>query len=292
MEAFNIVVEQLENYWTGFVRLLPQIGFALVTIFITAFLASFAGRILSFILGSVRMRSALKDLLRTLFSVVIWIVGLLLAAVIIFPSITPAQLIGALGVGSIAVGLAFRDIFENFMSGIMIMARKPMRIGDIIEINDIQGRVEEITIRDTHVRKLDDELVLLPNSMIFKNAVSIKTDKAERRHEVVVGVAYGENAAQAKDLILKAVEGVDTINTNRGVEVYATQFGSSSIDFVVRWWAGSTPQEMHKTRSDVIISIKAALDDANIEIPFPYRTLTFTKPLQIANAEKRPDSAA
>lgn len=229
------------------------------------------------------MRLALKDLLRTLLGVAVWIVGLLLAAVVVFPSITPAQLVGALGVGSIAVGLAFRDIFENFMSGIMIMARKPMRIGDVIEVNDIEGQVEEITIRDTHIRRLDDELVLLPNSMIFKNAVSIKTDRPERRHEIVVGVAYGEDAERARSVILEAVQGLEIISATRGVDVFAREFNSSSIDFTVRWWAGSRPRDMHETRSAVVLTIKAALDREKIEIPFPYRTLTFKHPLEVTS---------
>jgi len=242
--------------------------------------------LLSALLGNVRMRSALKDLLATLLGVTVWIFGVLLAAVIVFPSVAPGQLVGALGVGSIAIGLAFRDIFENFMSGIMIMARKPMRMGDIIEVNDIQGRVEEITIRDTHIRKLDDELVLLPNSVVFKNAVTIKTDKNARRYEIVVGVAYGEDASKARTIILKAVQGVESINKDRDVEVYAREFGSSSINFTVRWWAGAEPRDMHQTRSDVILAIKAALDDENVEIPFPYRTLMFKEPLPIGRPQK------
>jgi len=230
------------------------------------------------------MRRALVDLFETLTGIVVWIVGILIAATILFPSVTPAQLIGALGIGGIAIGLAFKDIFENFMAGIMIMIRKPMRIGDVIEVEDVEGKVEEITIRDTYVREMSGELILLPNAYLFTNPVEIKTDRPQRRYDLVVGVAYDEDAAEAREVIEKAVKAVTSIDTDKGVDVFAREFGSSSIDFTVRWWAGSKPRDMHETRSDIVIAIKAALDEAGIEIPFPYRTLTFKEPLPLARA--------
>lgn len=281
MAPFAALNAQLQGYWIGFLTLLPQIGVAIVVLVLTWALASFAGRIARAGLNTARLRRALVELIQTLLAALIWILGLLLAATIIFPSITPSQLLGALGVGGIAVGLAFRDIFENFMAGIMIMARKPMRLGDTIEVNGIIGRVEEITMRDTYVRKLSNELALLPNSVLFKNPVDVLTDRDTRRYEITVGVAYGADAATARDVIQQSVEQVDGLDRDQGVEVYAREFGSSSIDFTVRWWAKSTMQQMHETRSHVVLAIKAALDDAAIEIPFPYRTLTFAEPLRI-----------
>ena len=294
MDFIQPLSKQLYNYWIGFIKLLPQLGLALIVIILTAILASYAGRLVKYLLNTARMRPALTDLIQTLAGVAVWVLGLLFVATILFPSVTPAQAFGALGIGGIAIGLAFRDIFENFMAGVMIMVRKPMRIGDTIEVNDILGRVEQITIRDTYIRKLSNELILVPNSMLFKNAVDIKTDRDLRRYDIVVGVAYGENADEARDVIQQAVESVEGIKKDKGVEVYAREFASSSIDYTVRWWAGSTQLEMHQFRSKVVLAIKAALNKADIEIPFPYRTLTFSEPLQLhspakANGSSKPD---
>ena len=283
MEFLDPALNQLEAYWVNFLKLLPQIGLAILVLTATAIMSKFSGRLAYWLLGGVRTRPALREAVRALIGVGVWVVGVLLAAVVVFPSVTPAQFVGALGIGGIAIGLAFRDMFENFMAGFMIMIRRPMRMGDTVEVNGIVGRVEEITLRDTYLRKPDDELAMLPNSMIFKNAVRVLTDRERRRYEIVVGVAYDEDAAQARQVIERAVNEVASVT---GVEVFAREFGASSIDFLVRWWARSDLRSMHQSRSDVVIAVKAALDEAGIEIPYPYRTLTFKGPTPFAEAHQ------
>ena len=291
MKFFDPLINQLQTIWVGLVQTIPQLVLALIVVAATWLLARLLSRTARAAARKARTRRALSDLIQTLTAILIWVVGILIAATILFPSLTPAELIGALGIAGIAVGLAFKDIFENFMAGIMIMIRKPMRIGDVIEVEDTVGKVEEITIRDTYIREMSGELVLVPNSYLFKNPVEIKTDRDQRRYELIVGVAYGENAGECRELIEKTASGIDGIDTDKGVEVYATAFGASSIDFRVRWWAKSTPRDMHQTRSDMVIAIKAALDDAGIEIPFPYRTLTFNEPLPVEMSTKSTGSS-
>jgi small conductance mechanosensitive channel len=88
-------------------------------------------------------------------------------------------------------------------------------------------------------------------------------------------VAYSEDVAQARSVIRDAVEQCESVSENNDIQVFARDFGSSSIDFEVCWWSGSTPLEQRQSRDEVLESIKKSLDDAGIEIPFPYRTLTF-----------------
>jgi small-conductance mechanosensitive channel len=293
MKFFDPLISQLQTIWVGFVQMIPQLVLALIVIAVTWLLARLLSRTAKIAARKARTRRALSDLIQTLAGILVWILGILIAATILFPSLTPAELIGALGIAGIAVGLAFKDIFENFMAGIMIMIRKPMRIGDVIEVEDTSGKVEEITIRDTYIREMSGELILVPNSYLFKNPVEILTDQELRRYELIVGVAYGENAGECRELIEKTAAGIDGIDTGKGVEVYATAFGASSIDFRVRWWAKSTPRDMHQTRSNMVIAIKAALDEAGIEIPFPYRTLTFSEPLPLEmSGDAAPDDSA
>ncbi|WP_421788118.1 mechanosensitive ion channel family protein [Hyphobacterium sp.] len=291
MKFFDPLFSQLQTIWVGFVQMIPQLLLALIVVAVTGLLARLFSRMARLAARKARTRRALSDLVQTLTGILVWILGILIAATILFPSLTPAELIGALGIAGIAIGLAFKDIFENFMAGIMIMIRKPMRIGDVIEVEDTSGKVEEITIRDTYIREMSGELVLVPNSYLFKNPVEILTDRELRRYELIVGVAYGENAGECRDLIEKTAAGVDGIDAGKGVEVYATEFGASSIDFRVRWWADSAPRTMHQTRSNMVIAIKAALDEAGIEIPFPYRTLTFAEPLPVEMQGSGKDSS-
>lgn len=267
--------EQLQSMGEGFIQTLPSLAIALLIILVTWIVARFAVRISDMIVGRTDIRASLKNLIDTLVKLAIWVIGLFIAAVIVMPGLTFASLLAGLGIGAVAIGFAFQDIFENFFAGILIMLREKMRIGDVIECEGITGKVEHITLRETHVRKLSGELTVVPNSILFKNPVEILTDLEQRRHEVVVGVSYDTDLDQAADVIRRAVENADDVLATKGVDIFAQEFNSSSVDFLVRWWAGATPRAGWETKDRVVRAIKAALDDAGIEIPFPYVTHTF-----------------
>jgi small-conductance mechanosensitive channel len=289
MNFFTPLYEKFESMWVNFVQLLPLLGIAFFELILTWIFAAILSRVLRKSLSKSKIRKSLSELFVTLLKVVIWTSGILIAVTILFPSLTAGKLLAALGLGSVAVGLAFKDIFENFFAGILIMLRKPMRIGDFIECEGIEGKVELISVRETYLRKTDDQLVLVPNSFLFKNPLSILTDFELRRFDIVVGVAYGEDVAKAQAIIASAVKSLDKIENDKPIEVYAREFNSSSIDFTVRWWAESTPLGMHQSRDQVVTAIKEALDKENIEIPFPYRTLTFKEPLSIEKVAQSSD---
>ena len=269
------------------VALVPNLIAAIIALALTFAIAAGVTRLAGRLFRRTRMRPSLQSAMVTLISIGVWVFGLLVAATILFPNLTPTKLLAGLGLGSIAVGLAFKDIFENFLAGILILIRQPMRIGDDIECEEVSGRVEEISIRDTYLRKRSGELILVPNSYLYKNPTRILTDRPERRIELTIGVAYGEDVDAARDVIRAAVEGLETVNSDERIDVLAKEFNSSSVDFMVRWWTGSTPIEEHRSRDEAVAAIKAALDAAGIEIPFPYRTLTFKQPLAL----ERPDAA-
>lgn len=281
MTAIDILAKQLWGMWAGFVALVPNMVIALVILLITWVVSRIARRIVDRVTGKASIRESLKQLIHTVVSIGVWVIGLVIAATVVLPGLTPASLVAGLGVGTIAIGFAFQDFFQNFLAGILIMVRKKMRIGDIIECEGIIGRVEHVSLRETHVRKLSNELTIVPNSTLFKNPVEILTDGAQRRHEIVVGVSYDTDLEQARDVIRAAMEGIDIIDQDRRIDIFAREFNSSSIDFLVRWWAGSKPYDMHDSRDRVVRAIKAALDKAGIEIPFPYVTHTFKTPVPL-----------
>ncbi|QPD00414.1 mechanosensitive ion channel family protein [Qipengyuania soli] len=266
----------------GFVESLPALAIAVFVLFLTWITARFAVRISDMLVGRTDIRASLKTLVDTLVRLSIWVFGIFVAAVVVIPELTPASLLAGLGIGAVAIGFAFQDIFENFLAGVLIMVREKMRIGDVIECEGITGKVEHINMRETHVRKLSGELTIVPNSILFKNPVKILTDVDQRRHEIVVGVSYDTNLDHAADIIRRAVEGVDVVLASKGVDIFAHEFNASSVDFLVRWWAGSTPRSGWESKDKVVRAIKSALDEAHIEIPFPYITHTFKETVPVS----------
>lgn len=281
MDTIEILKQQLLDLAKATVEHTPNIIAAAVLLTITWLAAKLARRVATKLMPGSGEQRSLTIAIRKILTIVVWIGGIAMTAVVLFPSVKPSSLIAGLGLGSVAIGFAFKDIFENFFAGMLILFRQPFRIGDHIEVDDINGRIEKITIRDTVVRQTDGQPVIIPNSLLFKNPVTVRTDMDRRRTQVICGVGYGEDVGKTRDVITRAVEGADSVLRDQPIQVFAHEFGASSVDFDIRWWTGSEPGDIRRSRDEVISRIKMALDDAGIEIPFPYRTLTFSEPLPL-----------
>ncbi|MBC2776422.1 mechanosensitive ion channel family protein [Parasphingopyxis marina] len=281
----TILRDQLGDMAEGFIRMLPQLAVGIVILLLTWLVAKGGRKIARKLTGTTEIRPSLLTLIETFVTIAIWIVGVFATAAIILPGVTPGSILAGLGLGAVAIGFAFQDIFENFFAGILIMLREKMRIGDVIECEGISGKVEAINLRETYIRKLSNEVTVVPNAMLFKNPVEIFTDAPGRRHEVVAGVSYDTDLDEAARVIEDAVRSCEKIDADRGIDVFAKEFNSSSVDFLVRWWSGSKPRDGHESRDAVVRAIKRALDEAGIEIPFPYVTHTFKQAVPLESAE-------
>jgi len=118
--------------------------------------------------------------------------------------------------------------------------------------------------------------------VLFKNPVTVRTDRDVRRVTIICGVAYDEDLDAARQVIADAVAACSTVRQgDLTIQVFEQEFADSSINFEVTWWTGATPVEVRKSKDEVVSGVKRGLDDAGIEIPFPNRTLTFKEPLKL-----------
>ncbi|AOL23490.1 Small-conductance mechanosensitive channel [Erythrobacter litoralis] len=283
MQIIDILQNQTSEMTAGLIASLPSVAIGLVVIVLTWIVSKGAGRIAGALVGKAELRPSLRSLIDRLVRLGVWLGGLLTAAIVMIPDLSPASLVAGLGVGSVAIGFAFKDIFENFLAGVLIMLRKKMRVGDTIECEGVLGTVEHIALRETYIRHFSGELTIMPNSMLFMNPVEIWTDQDVRRYDVMVGVAYDTDLDAADAAIRKAIEGVDNVVDDKPIQILAHEFNSSSVDFHVRWWAPSTGAATIENRDQVIRAIKRELDAAGIEIPFPYITHTFKEQVPLGS---------
>lgn len=279
--------DTVSSIWKDFLAHLPLIGAGVLVLVGTAVIAKLFDAVSRRLLAKTRLRESLQALLERILYITIWAIGLIVSAMVVLPGLTPTKALAGLGLSSIAIGFAFKDIFENFFAGILILWRFPFEVDDFIECDSIRGRVEDITVRNTLIRRTSGELVVVPNATIFKNPVDVLTNRNVRRVTILCGVAYGEDIDEARSVIESALDKCESVDTSQPVQVFAHEFGSSSIDFELAWWTDPTPLGYRRSRDEVITQVKRALDDAGIEIPFPYRTLTFKEPLSIGR--QRPD---
>ncbi len=278
----KILVRTISDVWLDFLSHIPFLLAGFLILVITWLFAQLMSSISKRILLRARLRRSLKELLIRLVTISVWLLGLLLTAMVVFPGLTPAKAIGGLGVASLAIGFAFKEVFENFFAGILLLWRFPMEPGDYIECQGIMGRIEDITVRMTTIRQVTGELTVVPNSFLFKNPLDILTGIPKRRTGIVVGIGYDEDVTGAVNVIEDALRNCATIAGDKPVQVFPQGFGNSSIDIEVVWWTDPDPVDLRRSRGEVVTAIKQALDKHEIEIPFPHRTLVFKNAIEVA----------
>ena len=283
--AVHSVWGTLSDVWAGFTGQLPLMLAGLLVLVLTALGASLTRGVLTHFLSRSKLRRSLIELFQQVSYVSVWVLGLLLTAMIVFPGVTPTKALGGLGLLSVAVGFAFRDIFENFFAGVLLLWQFPFEPGDYIECEGTLGHVERVTIRMTTIRTVTDELVVVPNSLLFKNPVNVLTSRPRRRATLMVGVAYEVDVAAAVEVIKETLTKCETVSDDDPVQVFAHEFGDSSVNIEVAWWCASTPLGVRHSVAEVLPAIKKALEDNDMEIPFPYRTLVFKQPVEVNQAE-------
>jgi len=263
----GMILEKVDSWVDGFIRLLPNIGIAILLVFIFYFVAKFIGRLVE--KGAAkRDRKNLGLMLGGFAKYAIMIIGVVLGMTIIVPSLKPGDLIAGLGVSSVAIGFAFKDILQNWLAGLLILIRQPFEIKDQIEVGGFEGTVEKIETRATIIRTYAGERIVIPNNQIYTNSVKVKTAHDIRRSHYDIGIGYGDDLDEAIEILQKAVSEVEGINKEKGVEVLPWDLAASWVTLRVRWWTESQRSDVVKTMVKVISTIKRSLDDAKIDMPY------------------------
>lgn len=206
--------------------------------------------------------------------------GLLRATVLVLGVAMAASQLGVdisaflagLGVVGIAVGFAAQETVANMIAGFLIFWDRPFRIGDYISTQNLYGEVKDITMRTTRIRTRENTFVVIPNKQIIGDTLVNHSMYGETRVNVPVGIAYKENIAQARAVLLEAVAGLEGVIPSPPPDVVAVKLGDSSVDLLVRVWIEHAYDE-RPVFFRVIEASKVALDAAGIEIPFPHLQL-------------------
>ncbi|MDP5338815.1 MAG: mechanosensitive ion channel family protein, partial [Nodularia sp. (in: cyanobacteria)] len=205
------------------------------------------------------------------------LVGLFISLSIVFPSLKASDLVQLLGISGVAIGFAFRDILQNFLAGILILLTEPFQINDQIVFKNFEGTVENIETRATTIRTYDGRRIVIPNSELFTNSVTVNTAFENRRLEYDVGVGYGDDLDWTKQLMLEAMYSVDVVLKDPPPDVLVMELADNSVNIRARWWI-QPPRwsDALDSRDQVISAIKQKLYVENgIDLPYPTRQILF-----------------
>ncbi len=181
--------------------------------------------------------------------------------------------LAGLGVAGFTIGFALQDISKNFISGILILLRQPFRIGDAVELSGYEGKVTDITLRDTVIQTWDGEVVILPNASVYAEPIKNFSGLQHRRRTLKVGIGYEVDLETAQEKILEAVKSVEGVSAEPEPMVLAKEFGVSEIVLSVYFWVDQTQFSMLKIPSDVIRAIKNVAERESIHIPYPMQVI-------------------
>ena len=201
------------------------------------------------------------------------IFGGLVALSTVFPTFTANNLVQTLGIGGVAVGFAFKDIFQNFLAGVIILVSRPFKIGDAIAVKGFEGTVEDIQTRATMLRTYDNQRIVIPNATVFTEEVKVITAYESRRTEIEFGIGYDDSIPVARTVILSALAKIEGIEATPAPDVLAIAYADSSIRLRMRYWTSNSGVNILGVRDEAITGVKQALDAAKIKIPYPVQTV-------------------
>lgn len=195
--------------------------------------------------------------------------GFLIAMVIAIPGFTPGQLMSALGIGSVAIGFAFKDIFQNLLSGVLILLSEPFKIGDDIIVSGMEGTVEDIQIRATYLRSPDGRRIVIPNATVYTSAVTVNTAYKRRRCEFIVGIGYEDDVQKAKEIVLNILDSDSSILSQPAFSVNVAALADFSINLKVQWWVDTGETATSNSVSSIQEKVIHAFAENEVSIPYP-----------------------
>lgn len=278
----------LNNMWDYTIALLPRIGVALI-VFVIFF---FIGRGVRTVVRRISRRhgqpSGLGMVLGRLSQWSLVLIGFLVGMTIVFPALQADDLFQLLGIGSVAIGFAFRDILQNFLAGILILLTRPFTIGDQIVFAEYEGTVEEIETRATFIRTYDGRRVVIPNAQLFTGSVLVNTAYDVRRLEYDIGIGYGDDIEAARELILDTIRGVDGVLTDPAPDAIVVELAGSSVNIRARWWINPPRRANALDLQDTVITaIKNRLVANGIDLPFPTQQILFHDQTEDTDGNRR-----
>ncbi len=285
-DGLKQLFEKLEGWGVGFFEMLPNLAIAVLVFILFLALSQWVKRIILSLFGKTSFNQNLENLLANMARIATICLGIVFALAILELQKTVFSLLAGVGVIGLALGFAFQDLAANFISGIMLSIRAPLKIGDVIKINDIQGTVVEVRLRDTIIRNFAGQDVFIPNKEFTSNSFINYSSFGKRKIKIEVGIGYEDDAREGVEILRKALVKVDNVLTDPEPEAFIGELGGSSVNLFGHIWFTYPGGSYFQIQSDAIAMVKEDLENAGFNIPFPIRTLESSPSLEKLFSQK------
>jgi small-conductance mechanosensitive channel len=270
------------NLWIAFLRTLPLLFFGVVVLVCAWFVAHGTTRVARAVLGRRQdLTPVLRDVIARAVGIIVFLLGLYLVLLVIGLARLAITVLGGTGLIGLVIGIAFRDITENFLASIFLSIQKPFRAGDLVEINGITGLVQRLTVRATLLMTLDGNHIQIPNSTIYKGTIRNFTSNPNRREDFTVGIGYDDSVVEAQEVARRVLAEHPAVLADPDPWVLVDSLGAATVNLKIYFWLDGRQHSWLKVKSSVIRLVKRAFQERGISMPDEAREIIIPQEVSV-----------
>ncbi len=269
MEKYQDLDIYIEKYGQKLIDFLPSVIGSILMLLIGLWIIKMINRFIKKFFDKTEYDPTLENFIASLIR---WGLKIILFVLVVTQlGVESASLITIIGAAGLAIGLALQGSLSNFAGGVLILLLKPFKVGDFISAQGVEGTVKAISIFNTKLNTVGNQLAIMPNGKLSNENIINFTEEGMRRENLLIGISYDDNIKQAKDILLNLISEQETVLKIEGrmPMVAVAELGDSSVNLMVRYWANN--EDFWNLRWLVLEEGKARLEAAGISIPFPQR---------------------
>lgn len=270
MDTFKSLDIYIEKYGQKLMDFLPNVIGAVLMLLIGLWLIKIINRFVKRFFNKKEYDPTLENFVASFIN---WGLKVVLFVLVITQlGVESASLVAIIGAAGLAVGLALQGSLANFAGGVLILLIKPFRVGDFISAQGVDGTVKDISIFNTKLTTVGNQLAIIPNGKLSNDNIINYTQEGIRRENLTFGIGYDDDIKQAKEILLKLIteqEAVLKLEEDKMPLVAVAELADSSVNLTVRYWAKN--EDFWNLRWHILEEGKAKLEAAGISIPFPQR---------------------
>ncbi|MDT0295147.1 mechanosensitive ion channel family protein [Mesonia ostreae] len=283
-EVFNItdsvsgIWDKMAGWVNKIILNLPNFILAIVVMILFVFIAKLVVKFVNKLMRKRNVSASILNITGSFVKIIIIAIGFFIALGVLDLNKVLTSVLAGAGVIGLALGLALQGTLHNTFSGVILSFRPELEVGDWIESNDFAGEVQEVNLRNVVIKQSDNNLVVIPNVKIVDSPFKNFSNTARSRVMLGCGVGYECDLNEVEEIAVKVIQDAFEQSEGEKVEFAYTEFGGSSINFVVRFWTDVSKQrDVLFAKHKAILAIWKAFKEHDINIPFPIRTLDFGK---------------
>ena len=282
----------LVNLWRDVVRSLPFVAFGLLVLALATTAGVFITRTTRGFLAARIRASLLRNVIARSVGTFAFLVGVYIVLRVSGLTQLALTVVGGTGLIGLAVGIAFRDITENFLASIFLSMQSPFATGDLVEVDGVLGYVQQLNVRATILMTLDGNMVQIPNANVYKTNIRNFSANANRREAFDVGIGYDDSIAEAQEIALSVLQDHPAVLSDPEPSVLVDSLKASTVNLRVLFWLNGNEHSWLKVRSSVIRLIKNAFQSHGISMPDDAREVVFPQglPVTLRRLDRRQDA--